>query len=376
MGTQSQLEALNTKANLLVSNVAIDASVAKEATSTAIKAKTDLIGASVGTSTLTQAQIISDASPFAGANVAAIKTKTDLIGASVALESTGNLPAVKAKTDLIPADITTQLDTNIPAIKTMTDKVGTVTNTGGTASIGAILGDFANSSLVTRVAAIPTTVMRGTDNAATATGLAAVEASQVTSRAVINNIHDTDLPAVKADTSANSTAVTALENKFKAAPSVDSILLKSGGAVCPTAKSIWDALGDGTNLLTGSKGLQQNYDLTAAILNLTRVGGTITTDGTEQNLYISDAPAGIIAPSKILIDTTTHTATETVVINIYYRLKSGGAYVLFKTYSLAAVQTPLGVCYDLTPNLYGVKVTINKTAGTNRTYDFEVYSGD
>ena len=39
------------------------------------------------------------------------------------------------------------------AIKTMTDKIGTVTNTGGTASIGAILGDFANSTLVTRVGA-------------------------------------------------------------------------------------------------------------------------------------------------------------------------------------------------------------------------------
>lgn len=33
---------------------------------------------------------------------------------------------------------------------------------------------------------------------------------------------------------------------MKASPSADSILFKSGGAVCPVGKSIWDALGDGT----------------------------------------------------------------------------------------------------------------------------------
>lgn len=47
---------------------------------------------------------------------------------------------------------------DVTDIKTMTDKIGTVTNTAGTATIGAILGDFANSSLVTRVGAIKTEV--------------------------------------------------------------------------------------------------------------------------------------------------------------------------------------------------------------------------
>ena len=43
---------------------------------------------------------------------------------------------------------------DVDAIKTMTDKIGTITNTGGTATVGAILGDFANSALVTRVEAV------------------------------------------------------------------------------------------------------------------------------------------------------------------------------------------------------------------------------
>jgi hypothetical protein len=69
----------------------------------AVKAKTDLIGASV--STLTQAQIISDTTPFLGASIATIKTSTDKIGATVALETGGNMAAIKTKTDLIGASV-------------------------------------------------------------------------------------------------------------------------------------------------------------------------------------------------------------------------------------------------------------------------------
>ena len=67
------------------------------------------------------------------------------------------------------------------AIKTMTDKIGTITNTGGTATIGAILGDAANSSLITRIGDV-----HSTDLPAVMT--------------MLTDIHNTDLPAVKTDT--------------------------------------------------------------------------------------------------------------------------------------------------------------------------------
>jgi hypothetical protein len=67
------------------------------------------------------------------------------------------------------------LQTRIAAIKTEADKIGTVTNTGGSATLGAAIGDMANSSLATRVGTLDT---------------------------VLDNIHDTDLPAVKTDTGA------------------------------------------------------------------------------------------------------------------------------------------------------------------------------
>jgi hypothetical protein len=93
----------------------------------AIKAKTDIIGASV-------------ALESAG-NLATVKAKTDLIGASVALESAGNLAAVKTKTDLIPADITTQLDTNVPAIKAKTDIIGATVALESGGNLAAVLAD-------------------------------------------------------------------------------------------------------------------------------------------------------------------------------------------------------------------------------------------
>ena len=55
------------------------------------------------------------------------------------------------------------------------------------------------------------------------------------------------------------------------------------------------------------------------------------------------------------------------------RLKSGGNYIEFDELTLAGVQDPLGVSLDLYPNVYGIKVTIEKTIGTNRDYDYEVW---
>lgn len=108
-----------------------------------------------------------------------------------------------------------------------------------------------------------------------------------------------------------------------------------------------------------------------AILTLTETGGTVTTDGTEQNVYINNAPAGVYDPEIIQIDFTNHTATETVVIKEYYRIKSGGGLIKKDERTFAGVQDPLLKNVVLEPNRFGVKVTIDKTVGTNRAYDWE-----
>ena len=112
-------------------------------------------------------------------------------------------------------------------------------------------------------------------------------------------------------------------------------------------------------------------DLNIAILTLTETGGTLTTDGTEQNMYINNAPAGVFAPRQIFIDFTNQTAGETLVVREYYRIKSGGDLIKLSETTYAGVQDPLLKHIELKENRFGVKVTAELTAGANQDYDWE-----
>jgi len=113
-------------------------------------------------------------------------------------------------------------------------------------------------------------------------------------------------------------------------------------------------------------------ELKASHLILTETGDTLTTDGNEQNVYINNAPSGLYAPRNLFIDFTAHTAGETVVIREYYRIKTGGNYIKVDEATYAGVPDPLLIHVALKDNRFGIKVTIEKTVGTNRTYDWEV----
>ena len=106
---------------------------------------------------------------------------------------------------------------------------------------------------------------------------------------------------------------------------------------------------------------------------LTETGGQLTTDGNVQNLYIAEAPAGIFRPVCVKIDFTNHTAGETVVIKTHYRIAPGGVHIEQDSVTYAGVVSPELINIDLEPNRYGIKITIQKTAGTNRAYDWEVF---
>lgn len=106
---------------------------------------------------------------------------------------------------------------------------------------------------------------------------------------------------------------------------------------------------------------------------LTEVADTITTDGTEQIVYTEENPAGIFRPICFKIDMTNHTGTETVDIKVYYRIIAGGNRILQSNTTFAGAQDPDLINVDLEPNRYGIRITIEKTAGTNRAYDWEVF---
>jgi len=106
---------------------------------------------------------------------------------------------------------------------------------------------------------------------------------------------------------------------------------------------------------------------------LEETGGTLTTDGTEQNVYVNEAPAGVFRPVCVKIDFTNQTATETVVLRTYYRITPGGGYVQQDEVTYLGVVDPELINIDLEPNRFGIKVTIRKTAGTNKDYDWEAF---
>jgi len=106
---------------------------------------------------------------------------------------------------------------------------------------------------------------------------------------------------------------------------------------------------------------------------LTETGGTITTDGTEQDVYIANAPAGVYEPRWFNINFTNHTATETVILRSYHRNIGGGAWVRDDNNTYVGVPTDLLIWIELHPSRFGCRVTIEKTAGTNRAYVWEVF---
>ena len=125
-------------------------------------------------------------------------------------------------------------------------------------------------------------------------------------------------------------------------------------------------------LLLGTGGA--TFALVNAMLTLTETGGTVTltAPGTEDNVYINDAPAGEFYPRKVVVDLSDLAAAEVATIRTYYRIKSGGvarlkgAPVIF-----AGVQAEPLKNIELEPNRFGIVVTIEGTTGV--VVDWEVH---
>jgi len=127
-------------------------------------------------------------------------------------------------------------------------------------------------------------------------------------------------------------------------------------------------------IYTPSVLIQQIFDLVNAILVLTETGGTViaTAPGTEDNIYINDAPAGVFRPIVVTLDTSDLAAAETVIVRVYYRIKAGGTARLKGTPVLfAGVQAEPMKDIELQPNRFGVQVTLEGTTGV--VFDWEVH---
>jgi len=123
--------------------------------------------------------------------------------------------------------------------------------------------------------------------------------------------------------------------------------------------------------------LQEDVDAIQAIVEaeaiLEETGGELTTDGTEQNVYINNAPEGVYEPRWLIIDFANQTVTETVRILVYYRIAPAGPWVIDDRETVVGVPVNAGIAILLKPTRFGVRVTMEKTVGTNRDYDWEVF---
>ncbi len=139
--------------------------------------------------------------------------------------------------------------------------------------------------------------------------------------------------------------------------------------------AIIDALIDG--LIIDVAVLQAAVDAIATLVEaeaiLEETGGELTTDGTLQTLYINNAPAGIYIPKLLIIDFANQTVTETVRILVNYRIAPLGPWVIDDREPIVGVPVNAGIKIHLEPTRYGIWITIEKTAGTNRAYDWQVF---
>lgn len=103
--------------------------------------------------------------------------------------------------------------------------------------------------------------------------------------------------------------------------------------------------------------------------------GTVTTDGTEQILhnFTSATPAAGIV--KLVLDTTNMASGNTTIIRAYKKSSGGNLRKFVETTYTNAQTVPLKETDPLSfAHATQLKVTIQRTAGTDRAYDWSLES--
>ncbi len=115
--------------------------------------------------------------------------------------------------------------------------------------------------------------------------------------------------------------------------------------------------------------------VTDGLPTLTETVGTTTTTtiDTEYNLYINNAPLGVFKPICLKVWFLNQTAGETVILRSYSRVADGGVWALEDIATFVGVQDPVVRIIELWPTRFGVRTTIERTAGTARAYPWEPF---
>jgi len=106
---------------------------------------------------------------------------------------------------------------------------------------------------------------------------------------------------------------------------------------------------------------------------LTETGGTLTTDGTAQTVYINNAPDGVYRPLTAIIDFANSTAAEAITVRLLYRITPGGPLTVMDELDFDGVISPPLIEIALSPTRYGIQIVLERTAGAALDYDWEVF---
>lgn len=122
----------------------------------------------------------------------------------------------------------------------------------------------------------------------------------------------------------------------------------------------------------------QIHELVAAELTLQETGGTLTSTGAEQSLYLNNNPLGCFNPRCVFVDLDEMEAGDTTVFRVYYRLLDGSDLIQqdYQSYTGANGGLANGsemIVIDLYPNRFGIWVTLEQTDGVAQDYDWEVF---
>lgn len=251
-------------------------------------------------------------------------------------------------------------DKEVRDISTFNDTTGTITVS--TAFSTAILSGISYKVLAIIPADIEVTDIKGVGFDTTTDSLV--------------KLHDDHLTYLNA-TAITGEAAYSLSDvvKISATEKLKDFIAKTGGTVLPAASSLYSELG-GALFATATDSLHATATELDEILNLTRVYAAIACSAVETNLFIDDAPTRGTMGRSVKIDLSALAAGDTYVLREYYRLTNAGAY--FKISNDAAntfvgVQDPVLKSIELEPYLYGCKITTQKTAGTDRTINYESF---
>jgi hypothetical protein len=130
-----------------------------------------------------------------------------------------------------------------------------------------------------------------------------------------------------------------------------------------------DLLGEDADFESGTG--TRKAILSKLLGSLSPIEGTLTADGTEQTVVSRTDTVEFQLDGYI--DLTNLATGDSVVIREYMQIKSGGSYIKYAEGTYSGAQ-PLPLLHIVTkPAVYGLKITLQQTAGTYRSFDYQFY---